>query len=127
VPNALAATPHGTVAQSAAVGTVATADVSGRWLLTVTTDQGVTRPSVVLRQNGDALSGDYSSETLGEHEVEGSVSGSTVTWSFSASAQGQAFPVVYRGTLGEDGTITGTIDIAGGLLTGSFTARRDGG
>lgn len=104
-----------------------TPDVAGTWILTVTTDQGVTRPSVTLVQDGEALRGDYSSDTLGEHEVSGSVTASEVTWSLTAGTAGRSFPVVYRGTLAEDGTISGTIDIAAGLMTGSFTAVRSGG
>jgi hypothetical protein len=55
------------------------------------------------------------------------VEGETVTWSFSANLQGQDVSVEYRGTLGDDGTLTGTIDIGGGAVTGTFTAtRREG-
>ena len=50
-----------------------------------------------------------------------------ILFRFSAVAQGREFPVVYRGVLAADGTISGTIDIAGGLLTGSFVGRREGG
>ena len=102
-------------------------DVSGSWQLAVTTDQGVTRPEVTFEQDGSTLSGDYASDTLGRHRVSGSVEGTTVQWSFSADMQGQSFPVQYEGTLQDDGTITGSIDIAGGMMTGSFVATRDDG
>ena len=102
-------------------------DVSGTWQLAVTTDQGVTRPEVTFEQDGSALSGDYASETLGRHSVQGSVEGTTVQWSFSANMQGQTFPVRYEGTLQDDGTISGSIDIASGMMTGSFVATRDDG
>ena len=68
-------------------------DLSGTWRLTVTTDRGVTHPTVSFSQNGRALSGDYSSESLGRHRVEGSVSDQEVTFRFSAAAQGRRFPV----------------------------------
>ncbi|SVC51210.1 uncharacterized protein METZ01_LOCUS304064, partial [marine metagenome] len=42
-----------------------TVDVTGTWNLEVTTDQGVTRPSFRLTQEGERLSGSYSSEALG--------------------------------------------------------------
>lgn len=102
-------------------------DVSGTWALTVTTDQGVTQPTVTFRQEGARLTGEYASEALGRNRVRGSVAGSTVTWSFSAELQGQEIPVRYRGTLQEDGTMTGSIDIAGGMLTGSFTGVHEEG
>lgn len=100
------------------------ADVAGTWELSVTTDQGVTHPSVTFEQDGGALSGSYSSATLGEARVRGSVEGAVVHWSFSATLQGQAIPVAYEGTVAEDGTMSGTIDVAGGMLAGTFTARR---
>lgn len=104
-----------------------TADVSGTWNLEVRTDQGLTRPTLTLEQSGETLTGQYSSEALGEQEVTGTVDGSDVRISFNAELQGQSLPVVYSGTLGEDGRLTGTLDIAGGAFTGSFTATRDGG
>lgn len=102
-------------------------DVSGTWQLRVTTDQGTTHPTVVFEQAGTMLTGDYSSETLGRNEVEGEVDGPNVRWSFTTSLQGQSFPVRYEGTLRDDGTIAGSIDVAGGMMTGSFVATRDDG
>ncbi len=99
-------------------------EVSGTWAMEVTTDQGVTTPSVRLEQDGQTLTGDYSSATLGEANVEGTVEGSEVTFRFTSVIQGQAVPVVYRGSVDENGVMSGTIDIAGGLLTGTFTATR---
>jgi hypothetical protein len=101
-----------------------TADVGGTWNLEVTTAQGVTHPSFTLEQDGGDLTGHYSSQTLGEIDFAGNVEGSTVTISFEALVQGQSIPVVYAGTVGEDGTMSGTIDVAGGAVTGTFTATR---
>lgn len=103
---------------------LAQADVSGTWSLSVTTDNGVTTPSLTLEQNGNALTGHYSSDTLGEQDVSGTVDGNAVTIRFSASLQGQSIPVLYQGTLGDDGRLTGTIDIADGMLSGTFSATR---
>ena len=104
-----------------------TASVAGSWILTVTTDTGVTTPSLTLEQDGETLTGHYSSEALGESDVTGTVSGMEVTVSFTADAQGQPVGVVYRGTVDENGEWSGTIDIAEGLLTGTFTAKRSDG
>lgn len=99
-------------------------DVSGTWQMTVNTDNGVTNPTMTLSQEGTALTGSYSSEALGTSDVRGEVDGNSVTISFTASLQGQAIPVVYTGMLGEDGTLSGRLDIADGMLTGTFTATR---
>ena len=116
----------GLLSAMATPGTVqAQADVAGSWTLSVSTDNGVTSPSMTLEQDGSVLTGHYSSDALGDQDVSGTVDGNAVTISFDTSLQGQSVGVVYRGTLGDDGRLTGTIDIADGMLTGSFTATRN--
>ena len=106
------------------VAAQAPADVAGDWALTVDTDGGgVTTPSVMLEQNGSELTGHYSSETLGEADVTGSVTGNEVMFSLSASAQGYDIDVTYTGTLQDDGTLSGQIDL-GGLGGGTFTGKK---
>ena len=99
-------------------------DVTGTWNMQVTTDQGTTSPTMTLEQHGDHVMGQYSSATLGDTDVEGSVTGNRVRIAFEVDMQGQAVPVVYEATVDENGVMTGTIDLAGGLATGTFTARR---
>ena len=99
------------------------ADVAGEWALTVETDQGTTTPSVMLEQNGSELTGHYSSESLGEADVTGSVSGNDVTFSLSADLGGQSIEVTYTGTVQDDGTLSGQIDL-GGYGGGTFTGKR---
>jgi hypothetical protein len=103
-----------------------TANVAGAWTFTVTTElSGVSTPSVTLEQDGETLTGHYSSENLGEADLEGTVSGSEITFSFAADpGLGQVVDVVYTGTLNEEGQIVGTMELAGGLATGTFTAVR---
>ena len=115
------------VAIAAIAPTWASAQVSvaGTWTLAVTTDNGVTHPTVVLRQEGATLTGEYSSEALGRADVQGTVEGARVTFTFSGSIQGQSIPVRYTGTLGDDGRLTGTLDIADGMLTGTFVGTRE--
>ncbi len=115
------------IALAGAVEASAQTDLSGDWIFAVTTDTGTTYPEVTLEQDGETLTGHYSSEALGEANLSGSLMGSEMTFSFSADLQGQLAPVVYTGTVGENGEITGTMDIAGGLLLGDFTATRSDG
>jgi hypothetical protein len=112
----------------AAVGLAAVgqepANVAGDWMLEVTTDGGgTTTPSVMLEQDGTTLSGHYSSEALGEADVTGTVTGSDFTFSLEADLQGQAIDVTYTGTLQEDGTLSGEIDL-GAFGGGPFTGKR---
>jgi hypothetical protein len=52
------------------------------------------------------------------------VEGSNVTISFDADLQGQSAPVIYKGTVDAEGVWSGTLDIAGGMLTGTFKANK---
>jgi len=111
-------------ASMAFAGQGAKVDVTGKWLFTVQTDAGTGTPTVTLKQDGEKLTGHYSSETLGEADLTGTVKGADVKFSFSASLQGQAVPVAYTATIDSKDSMKGTIDIAGGMATGTFTAKR---
>lgn len=104
-----------------------TVDVTGTWTLTVTTDvtgaSQTTMPTVALVQDGDRLTGHYSSEALGEADVTGTVEGQEVTFSFAADVQGFALDVSYTGTLDGSDAMTGRIVLAG-LGEGVFTGER---
>ena len=101
-----------------------TANVAGAWTLTVDSDQGITTPAVTLVQDGEALTGHYSSETLGENDLTGTVSGSDIRFTFTADLGGMDIEVIYSGTIDEDGMISGTLDIGPGFAGGTFTAVR---
>ncbi|MGJ8690424.1 MAG: hypothetical protein ACSHXZ_13000 [Gammaproteobacteria bacterium] len=99
-------------------------NMSGSWSMEVSTDQGVTMPELTLVQDGMKLTGQYSSDTLGNNNVTGTVDGNNVTISFQADLQGQSAPVVYRGTVDADGVWSGSLDIAGGMLSGTFKGEK---
>ena len=84
---------------------------------------GTTTPSVTLEQNGTELTGHYSSDTLGEADVTGTVDGDSVAFSFGAAAGGYEIDVTYTGTLQADGTLSGTMSL-GGFGDGTFTGTR---
>ena len=97
-------------------------NMTGSWTLEVSSDQGITMPELTLVQEGMKLTGHYSSDALGENDITGMVDGNNVTISFEADLQGQSAPVIYKGTVDAEGVWSGTLDIAGGLLTGTFKA-----
>ena len=100
-----------------------TADVAGDWDLAVDVMGTVTTPSMTITQDGEAITGHYSSATLGEVDFEGTVSGSQVVFVLEADVQGQALSVTYNLTLNPDGILTGTIDL-GGLASGTVRGTR---
>ena len=98
-------------------------DVTGKWLFNVQTDAGSGTPTVTFKQDGEKLTGHYSSQTLGEADLTGSVKGRDIKFSFSADAQGTSLNVTYTGTIENKDSLKGTVDL-GGLAQGTFTAKR---
>lgn len=100
------------------------ADVSGAWSLTVETGQGTGTPSVTFKQDGEALTGTYSSQFFGEQPVKGTVKGNGITFGFTATLEGNAIPVTFTGTVDGD-AMKGDIafgDFGGGTFTGKRKA-----
>jgi hypothetical protein len=100
------------------------ANVTGSWRFSVTTTGGTGMPTVTFKQDGEAVTGHYSSETLGEADFKGTVKGNAIRFTFNTSVQGQQVDVVYEGTVDKD-TMKGSLAIAAGQVTGTFTGQRD--
>jgi hypothetical protein len=110
---------------SVAAGTAQSSriDVTGKWAFTVQTDAGTGTPTVTLKQEGEKLTGHYSSQNLGEADLTGTVKGQEIKFSFSADAQGTQLTVTYTGTVENKDSLKGAVDL-GGLAQGTFTAKR---
>jgi hypothetical protein len=98
-------------------------DVTGKWVFSVTTDAGTGTPAVTLKQQGDSLTGHYSSQALGEADLKGTVKDRKIHFTFRIELQGTPLVVTYAGTVESNDAMKGTIDI-GGAATGTFTAKR---
>jgi len=98
-------------------------DVTGKWLFDVTTSAGTGTPTVTLKQQGDSITGHYSSQTLGEADLKGTVKDRKINFTFRVELQGTPLVVTYAGTVESNSAMKGTIDI-GGAATGTFTAKR---
>lgn len=97
-------------------------DVAGAWALTVETAQGTGNPSVTLKQDGEKLTGTYSSQIFGEQEVTGSIKGNAITFSFTGAIEGNTFTVTYSGTVEKD-TMKGKVTL-GDVGEGTFTGKK---
>ena len=98
-------------------------NVTGKWLFTVTTDAGTGTPTVTLKQQGDSLTGHYSSQALGEADLAGTVKDRKLTFRFVAEVQGTSLAITYAGAVDATDVLKGTVDI-GGQASGTFTAKR---
>jgi hypothetical protein len=104
-------------------GQNAKVNVTGKWLFQVETGAGSGTPTVTLKQDGEKLTGHYSSMTLGEAELTGTVKGSAIQFSFTADVQGMKIDVAYSGTVENNDAMKGTVTL-GGLGEGTFTGKR---
>lgn len=107
---------------SAAVLAAQKFDLTGEWIFEVQTDQGSGSPTIILKQDGDKLTGRYKGQ-LGDSDITGTVSGKTFKFSFSGNMQGTEFTVTYDGEIVGDDSVRGTVDLAG-MATGTYTGTR---
>jgi hypothetical protein len=98
-------------------------DVTGTWAFEVQTEAGTGTPMVTLKQDGEKLTGHYSSAVLGEAELTGSVKGTAIEFTVAASVQGNAIAVTFTGTVDDANTMKGKVSFAG-LGEGTFTGKR---
>lgn len=98
-------------------------DVSGKWIFTVETSAGAGMPTVTLKQDGEKVTGHYSSMQLGEADLTGSVKGRDIAFSFTANVLDMQIPVSYTGTIEGKDAMKGKIVITG-LGDGTFTGKR---
>ena len=110
-------------ALAGALAAQARVDVTGKWLFTVQTSAGGGTPTVTLKQDGEKLTGHYSSQQLGEAELTGTVKGADIKFTFGADVQGAHLDVTYTGTIESKDSMKGTVNL-GGLGDGTFTAKR---
>ena len=98
------------------------ADVAGTWNIMLDIGGNTATPSVTLKQDGETLTGTYSSQLLGEQKVTGTIKGNAITFGFTASFDGNAVKVTYSGTV-EKATMKGKVTF-GDLGEGEFSAKK---
>lgn len=98
---------------------LASADVSGSWSFAVDVMGQTGNASVTMTQSGDGtIAGHYTGQ-LGDTDFTGTATGND----FQFVLTGDAGSVTYKGTLQEDGTLKGTLDLSG-MAEGTFVGRK---
>jgi len=98
-------------------------DVTGVWAFEVQTEAGTGTPEVTFKQEGEKLTGHYSSAVLGEADLAGSVKGPAIEFTVAASVQGNSISVTFTGTIDDANSMKGKVTFAG-LGEGTFTGKR---
>ncbi|PYR78429.1 MAG: hypothetical protein DMF86_05875 [Acidobacteria bacterium] len=96
-------------------------DVSGTWQFNVQTSAQSGTPTIVLKQNGETLTGEYQGQ-YGTAPLKGTIKGADLTFAFDLDIQGTSLHVVYAGTAEKD-AMKGSVAY-GDMAEGVFTARR---
>ena len=102
----------------------ARADVSGVWTFTVESAAGTSTPTVTFKQEGEKLTGHYSSALVGEAELAGTVKGQTINFVVSVDVQGTKLQLTYTGTIEGKDSMKGKLSL-GELGDGTFSAKRN--
>lgn len=99
-----------------AVFAVAAADVTGDWVITMTTQRGEMKNDMTLTQTGEKLSVVMKRTgrdgNVVETKGEGTVKGSDIEWTVVTTGRdGQEMKRVYKGKIVDANTITGTVEM----------------
>jgi hypothetical protein len=98
-------------------------DLSGEWNMSLQLDTITATPSMVLKQDGTKLTGEYTSQQYGKFPLSGEVTGTAVTFAVSMNIEGNAITASYSGVVQADGSLKGSVDLAG-AMSGTFSASR---
>jgi len=101
--------------------TLFAADVAGTWNVDGDVVGNPVKFTTVWTQDGEALSGTATLEGK-DVPVKGTVKEKAVTFEFDTESNGSTYHLVFTGTLGDDGGLTGSIAVAG--VEGTFTAKK---
>lgn len=101
----------------------ANADVTGTWTFAVDiTGVGGGTPTVTMAQDSQgSITGSYTGQLGSAAPITGKAAGNE----FEFTMVGEMGSVTYKGTLQEDGTVKGTLDL-GGMASGTFTGKKIG-
>lgn len=88
-------------------------DLSGRWLLAVVTENGTGYPLLEIQQDGERITGSYSSNAMGTRAIQGTVRGDTVSFVLSASGMGEGVVLTYTAHIVSADSLNGYVDFAG--------------
>ena len=96
--------------------------VSGAWTFTIQSGQGTGTPTVTFNQQGETLTGHYSSMMFGEADLKGTIKESSIAFTVYAKWQGERQDLIFTGEY--DGTKSMKGKYSTDFGDGTFTAVR---
>jgi hypothetical protein len=110
-------------APAAATAAASTSSLTGTWNVSLELPNISATPTMVLKQEGEKLTGEYVSQQYGRFPLTGTVKGSDVSIAYGMTVEGTALNVTYAGKIDKDGKIAGTVSF-GDMMNGTFAASR---
>jgi hypothetical protein len=101
----------------------ASVDLTGTWTVSLELPNISATPTIVLKQEGQSLTGEYQSQQYGRFPLKGTLKGDHIELEFEMSIDGNAIGVSYSGTVVDKDTMKGDVTY-GGLADGTFSASR---
>jgi hypothetical protein len=98
-------------------------DLTGKWAFAVVTENGTGTPAVVLKQEGEKLTGTYESRMMGTRAFTGSIKGDSLTLTLEANGP-DGVALVFRGVVVDKDNLKGNVDF-GGMGGATFTGKRE--
>lgn len=97
--------------------------LTGTWNVSVELPNMTASPTVVLKQDGEKLSGEYVSAQYGKFALVGTAKGGDVSFWFAMNVEGNALNVTYTGTVDTEGGLKGSVNY-GDMMSGTFVAKK---
>ena len=97
------------------------ASLTGTWNVSIELPNMTANPTVVLKQDGEKLTGEYVSAQYGKFPLTGTVKGADVVFSFAMNVEGTGLNVTYAGKVDKDGSLAGSVTY-GDMMSGTFSA-----
>ncbi len=97
-------------------------DLTGNWALSVDFGTISATPSAVFKQEGEVLTGQYTSQQYGTFPLKGTLKGNQLSFTFTMTIEGNAIDVLFSGTADKD-AIKGSVNY-GGIGEGTFSGTR---
>lgn len=86
---------------------VMAADISGTWEMTSQSPRGERVSEMTIEQDGDTIKVTMEGFRGNEMVGEGAIDGKDVEWTFTMETQRGEFTLTYKGTINDDGTMSG--------------------
>jgi hypothetical protein len=106
-----------------AAGQATKVDVTGAWTFTIMSEAGTGTPTVTFKQEGEKLTGHYSSMLVGEADLTGTVKGQAIEFTVRADLGGMPAEFKFVGTIENKDSMKGKLD-SGGFGDATFTGKR---